>query len=266
MWTKNPAAEKASTLQHYLADPGGPPPGRVAEPRRVAGVVGASRTPGTGRSSSCSATGKLHAVVTQNVDGLHQQAGTDPDLVIEVHGTMRWTRCWECGDRRPMAETLERVARRRGRPAVPGVRRDPQERHDLVRPGARARGDRPGDATSASSATCCSPSARRCSVYPAASCVPLASGGRREVVIVNADPTDMDHLADAVLHGTDRRPSCRALVAGRHPMTDPDQVGRLFGMATFRDLLKAAKAEITEVDTAGAADRIAAGADRARRP
>ena len=48
-------------------------------------------------------------MVTQNIDELHQKAGTDPDLVIEVHGTAWWTRCWECGDRRPMAETLARA-------------------------------------------------------------------------------------------------------------------------------------------------------------
>ena len=53
--------------------------------------------------------GKLHGVVTQNIDELHQRAGTDPELVIEVHGTAWWTRCLSCGDRRPMAETLERV-------------------------------------------------------------------------------------------------------------------------------------------------------------
>ena len=37
---------------------------------------------------------RLRALVTQNVDGLHQQAGNDPAKVIEVHGTMHWTRCW----------------------------------------------------------------------------------------------------------------------------------------------------------------------------
>ncbi len=59
---------------------------------------------------------KLHAVVTQNVDGLHQEAGNDPDKVIEVHGTVRWTRCLECSDRRPMVETLDRVRSGEGDP------------------------------------------------------------------------------------------------------------------------------------------------------
>src|SRR4029079_16707394 len=53
--------------------------------------------------------GKLAAIVTQNVDGLHQKAGSAPERVIEVHGSMHWTRCWSCHDRRPMTEAVERV-------------------------------------------------------------------------------------------------------------------------------------------------------------
>ena len=97
VWTKNPAAEKASTLAHYLADPGGASrrrgrPGwrrhlRRRAQRRAPALVDLERQ------------GKLVAIVTQNVDGLHQRAGSDPDRVIEVHGTMHWTICWRCGDR-----------------------------------------------------------------------------------------------------------------------------------------------------------------------
>ena len=55
-------------------------------------------------------SGRLHALVTQNIDGLHQRAGVDPDLVIEVHGTIWYSRAGECGDRRLMEEMLQRVA------------------------------------------------------------------------------------------------------------------------------------------------------------
>ena len=60
--------------------------------RRVAAVVGATqrRTPGI---VDLEKAGKLNAVVTQNIDELHQRAGTIPQLVIEVHGTAWWTRC-----------------------------------------------------------------------------------------------------------------------------------------------------------------------------
>lgn len=53
--------------------------------------------------------GRLAAIVTQNIDGLHQAAGHDPAKVIEVHGTVLWSRCWGCSDRRPMAQMLDRV-------------------------------------------------------------------------------------------------------------------------------------------------------------
>ena len=48
-------------------------------------------------------------MVTQNVDGLHTDAGLDPDLLCEVHGTGRVAVCLACGDRRPMAEAVARV-------------------------------------------------------------------------------------------------------------------------------------------------------------
>ena len=53
--------------------------------------------------------GKLHALLTQNIDGLHQAAGIDPDLVVEVHGTMREVVCLDCDERAPMERALDRV-------------------------------------------------------------------------------------------------------------------------------------------------------------
>jgi len=51
--------------------------------------------------------GRLHALVTQNIDGLHAAAGHDE--VIEVHGNNTWASCLGCRDRRPMADHIERV-------------------------------------------------------------------------------------------------------------------------------------------------------------
>src|SRR3989449_8704151 len=53
--------------------------------------------------------GKLHALITQNIDELHQIAGNSPERVIEVHGSMRRFMCWGCGMRGPMQAVLERV-------------------------------------------------------------------------------------------------------------------------------------------------------------
>ena len=48
-------------------------------------------------------------MITQNIDGLHQRAGTPPGRVIELHGTMFSVVCTGCGDRTAMADALARV-------------------------------------------------------------------------------------------------------------------------------------------------------------
>src|SRR4051812_30488011 len=107
VWTKNPAAEKSSTLQHYLADP---EVRELAWQNRLANSAH-TREPNSGHAAlvDLERAHDLVALVTQNVDGLHQRAGSDPDKVVEVHGTMHWTRCWTCGDRRAMVDALDRV-------------------------------------------------------------------------------------------------------------------------------------------------------------
>ena len=50
--------------------------------------------------------GKLHALITQNIDGLHQRAGSTPGKVIEVHGTVHDAMCMSCGWRGPMPGVL----------------------------------------------------------------------------------------------------------------------------------------------------------------
>jgi NAD-dependent deacetylase len=55
-------------------------------------------------------------VITQNIDGLHQRAGTPPGRVIELHGTMSGVVCTGCGDRTAMADVLARVRAGEGDP------------------------------------------------------------------------------------------------------------------------------------------------------
>src|SRR6201993_303751 len=107
VWTKNPAAERTSTLANYLAD---------AEVRRLAWqnrlespAWTAQPNPGHRALVGLERQGRLRAVVTQNIDGLHQRAGHDPRMVVEVHGTMWRVMCWSCGREGPMQPTLERV-------------------------------------------------------------------------------------------------------------------------------------------------------------
>ncbi len=53
--------------------------------------------------------GMLKAVITQNIDGLHQAAGLPDDAVIELHGNTRRVRCMSCGCLVPLDEALDRI-------------------------------------------------------------------------------------------------------------------------------------------------------------
>jgi NAD-dependent deacetylase len=198
VWTKNPAAEKAATLQHYVADPD---VRRAAWRTRLDSPAWDAR-PNAGHAAivDLERQGRLHAVVTQNVDGLHQRAGTDPDLVVEVHGTMWWTRCLSCDDRRTMAEALERVRGGEDDPPclVCGgiIKSDTISFGQALVPEVIDRAMRVSgecDLLLAVGSTL--------SVYPVAGCVPRAKAHGARVAIVNAGPTEMDSIADAVLDG-----------------------------------------------------------------
>jgi NAD-dependent protein deacetylase/lipoamidase len=198
VWTRNPAAEKASNIQFYLRDP---EVRRAAWQTRVDGGLW-SAEPNAGHRAivELQRQDKLHAVVTQNVDELHQRAGTDPDKVIEVHGTARWTRCWECGDRRPMTETLARV--RAGEDDPPCLVCGGIVKSDTISFGQALVPeviDRAFDVSKQCDLMLAVGSTL--SVYPAASCVPVARATGATVVIVNAEETEMDHLADHLLRG-----------------------------------------------------------------
>ena len=107
VWTTNPSAEQQSTLQNYLADP------RVREAAWRSRLAHPAWTaqPNRGHLAlvELERRGKLHALITQNIDELHQRAGNTSELIVEVHGTMRRVMCWGCGRRTPMQDVLERV-------------------------------------------------------------------------------------------------------------------------------------------------------------
>jgi NAD-dependent protein deacetylase/lipoamidase len=198
LWTRNPGAERASSLEHYLGDPA---VRRAAWQARLSSPVwSAQPNPGHRALVAIERSGRLHALVTQNTDGLHQRAGTEPALVVEVHGSAWWTRCWECGDRRPVDVALARV--RAGEADPPCALCGGILKSDTISFGQslvpevidRAlRASRDCDLLLAVGSTL--------SVYPAASCVPIASRASAAVVIVNGSPTEMDGIADVVLRG-----------------------------------------------------------------
>jgi NAD-dependent deacetylase len=199
VWTKDPAAEKASHIDHYVSDP---EVRRRAWRTRAASVARALEpNPGHRALVDLERSGRLACLITQNVDGLHQAAGTDPSLVVEVHGTMREAACLSCGDRMPMADTLSRVEAGEEDPACRlcgGILKSATisfgqslVTEDLVRADAAARGC---DLLLAVGSTL--------SVYPIAEVVPLAVAHGADLVIVNGEPTAMDDLADVVVRGS----------------------------------------------------------------
>ena len=199
VWTKNPGAEKASNISYYLSDPD---VRRAAWQARLdAAAWSASPNRGHLAILDLERSRRLHAVVTQNIDGLHQQAGTDPDLVIEVHGTIWFSRCWECGDRRQMSETLQRVRDGDPDPACELcggiVKSDTISFGQSLIPEVIDRAMRVSEEADVLVAV-----GSTLSVYPVANCVPLAKSRGAQVVIVNAEPTEMDGIADVVLRGS----------------------------------------------------------------
>ncbi len=199
LWTKNPKAEKASDISYYLNDP----EVRQAAWQNRLTTPAWEAQPNAGHRAivELERRGQLHALVTQNIDGLHQKAGNDPDRVIEVHGTIWFSRCWDCHDRRPMAETLERV--RAGEDDPPCLVCGGILKSDTISFGQalvpevidRAlRVSEESDVLLAVGSTL--------SVFPAANCVPRAKAAGASVVIVNGDETAMDRYADYLLLGS----------------------------------------------------------------
>jgi NAD-dependent deacetylase len=107
LWTRDPASEKLSNLHYYMSDPDV----RVAAWKSRLDHPAWTARPNDGHRALAELehTGHLHTLVTQNIDGLHQAAGSSPSVVIEIHGTIHEVACMACGERAPMERALARV-------------------------------------------------------------------------------------------------------------------------------------------------------------
>ncbi|MCA1833774.1 MAG: NAD-dependent deacetylase [Actinomycetota bacterium] len=196
LWTKNPAAEKLSDIHAYMSDPSirvRAWKGRLHHPAWHA-------APNEGHRAlvELERRGKLHMLVTQNVDGLHLKAGTSPERLVEVHGTIRDVVCMQCGERAPMQRALDRV--RAGEEDPPcrtcgGILKSATisfgqslVEEDLMR-AQRAAAE--CDLFLALGTTLV--------VYPVAYLPEIALDAGARLVIVNAEPTPFDERAGAVL-------------------------------------------------------------------
>jgi NAD-dependent deacetylase len=197
LWTKNPKAEKLSNIHYYMSDP---------EVRRLAwqqrlGHPAWRAKPNAGHLAlaALERAGKLHALITQNIDGLHQKAGNSNEKVIEVHGTVHEYVCMSCGARGAMMDVLDRV--RAGEDDPPcrdcgGILKSATISfgQQLV-PEVIERAMRVADEADLLLAI-----GSTLQVHPVAGVVPRAKSGAARIVIINAQPTSFDGIADAVIH------------------------------------------------------------------
>jgi NAD-dependent deacetylase len=143
--------------------------------------------------------GRLRAMITQNIDGLHQRAGNSPRLVIELHGTTAEAVCLTCGDRISMDEAVGRVA-------AGDLAPECDRCGGLLKPATISF----GQAMPAREMQLASEAAKDCDlflavgsslvVYPAASLPELAKRYGAALIIINRTPTPMDAIADLVIN------------------------------------------------------------------
>ena len=217
VWTKNPEAEKMATLQAYVSDP--ELRARSWQNRLTSPMWSASPNAAHRALVDLERSGRLDLLVTQNIDGLHQKAGSDPARTVEIHGTSLEVMCLSCGDRQPAEPVHDRVRAGEADPTCAicgGILKSATisfgqslVAEDLIRAEEAAANC---DVLLAVGSTL--------AVFPAAGLVPVAVRHGAVTIIVNGEPTDMDSLADVVLRESigDCLP---ALVQGLEPTTSP---------------------------------------------
>lgn len=198
VWTRNPAAEKLSDIRYYVADPEirkASWQGRLTHP-----AWGAEPNAGHLALVALERRGKLHALITQNIDGLHLRAGNSPELVIEVHGNVHRAMCLSCGWKGPMQPVLDRARAGEEDPACKEcggiLKSDTISFGQALVPEVIERA-----MTAAREADLLLSVGTSLQVYPVAGAVPIAKAAGARVVIMNAQPTPLDDLADALLSG-----------------------------------------------------------------
>ena len=196
IWTKDPQAQALFTLSNYVADPAV----RVRAWRGRRDHPAWTVEPNAAHEAlvQLERSGRLRGLVTQNIDELHQRAGSSAELVVELHGTVWQAECLSCGDRQPMAAVIARVD---------AGEEDPPCLHcgGIVKSATISFGQSLDPAVLVAAVH----AARDCdlflavgtslAVHPAAGLCDLAQAHGARLVIVNAEPTPYDDQADAVL-------------------------------------------------------------------
>jgi len=144
---------------------------------------------------------KFTAIVTQNIDNLHQKAGSDPKKVIEIHGTAFHVTCLNCGESYDRDDIEARLADGDDLPACDAC-------GGILKPATVSFGQAMPEQVLtegfAHARTCdlCLVLGSSLVVYPAAAVPMEAARSGARIIVVNRDPTPMDDLADLVLRGS----------------------------------------------------------------
>ncbi|NYI04817.1 SIR2 family NAD-dependent protein deacylase [Allostreptomyces psammosilenae] len=196
LWRRDPEAEKLVTYRYYMDDPAIRRRSWLARRDHPAWTA----EPGAGHRAlvRLERAGVPLRILTQNVDGLHQRAGSSPRRVLELHGSMFAVVCTACGERSTMREALDRVAAGEEDPPCHAC-------GGILKSGTVMFGEALDPRTLGQAATV----AGACDefwavgtslrVEPAASLCRVAAESGARLVVVNAEPTPYDGLADEVV-------------------------------------------------------------------
>lgn len=196
VWTLNPKAERMSDIRYYRSDP---EVRRLSWQSRLAHPAWTA-APNSGHRAlvALEKRGKLRALITQNIDGLHQRAGNSPGLVIEVHGNLHKAICLSCGWRGAMQAVLDRVRNGEEDPSCATcggiLKSDTISFGQSLVPEVIERA-----MNSAAEADCLIAVGTSLQVYPVAGAVPTSKAAGATIIIVNAQPTPFDDIADVRL-------------------------------------------------------------------
>ncbi|MFF0780195.1 NAD-dependent deacetylase [Streptomyces sp. NPDC003720] len=196
LWRRDPEAEKLVTYEYYMADP--EIRRRSWLMRRASGARGAEPNAAHRAVAALERSGVPVRVITQNVDGLHQLAGMPARKVLELHGTARSVVCTKCHARGPMEDALARVKAGEDDPPCLGC-------GGILKSATVMFGERLdpvvlGEAVAVTKA---------CQIFiavgtslqvqPAAGLAGVAADHGARLIIVNAEPTPYDDLADEIV-------------------------------------------------------------------
>ncbi|MCX4917910.1 Sir2 family NAD-dependent protein deacetylase [Streptomyces sp. NBC_00687] len=196
LWRQDPEAEKLVTYEYYMGDP--EIRRRAWRMRRDSGALGAEPNGAHRAVAELERSGVPVRVITQNVDGLHQLAGMPARKVLELHGTARAVVCTACHERTPMEDALARVDAGEDDPVCLAC-------GGILKPATVLFGERLDPVVLGQAAAI----AQACQVFiavgsslqvhPAAGLAGVAADHGARLVVVNAEATPYDEIADEVV-------------------------------------------------------------------